>query len=166
MFTSWLLSVDFLFKIAIFVLLVIKLSELFTKYALPALKESISKEKKERITLIEKDKMLSTNQQSLEFQIAQQKKMLVILDTKSKLWYEFLQQRKKSSLTNAQNNLHNIETKRALQNTEFLRMKIAATAIPLAVQKARTELASYYEKHGSSLLNEIVTDLNKQKLNG
>jgi hypothetical protein len=166
MLTSWLLPIDFIFKITIFVLLVIKLSELFTKYALPTLKQNLNQEKQQRIELIEKDKMLSTNQQSLELQIAQQKKVLVTLDTKAKQWYEFMQQKQELAINTAQNNLHKITIKRKRQNAEYLRMNLAATSIPLAIQKARAELTDYYDKKGSSLLKEIVIDLNKRKQNG
>src|SRR3990172_11302629 len=80
------ISLDFLFKLSIFALLIYKVSDIVKTVLCPFINEQLILEKKSQNELINKEKLLFSSQQRIKNQILSQKQMFILLERNVQIW--------------------------------------------------------------------------------
>lgn len=151
------------FKITLFVLLVIQLSQIIKQYALPFLRNEIAALKENWHNMQSRLELLGATKKRIETSIEKQTETLKMLEDEIKEWHTSLDE-KRIIARHEQERLHQILREKKKKQFEYLNLrKTEEKLIPEAMEKAREKLTKMYqEKQGKDLLIKVISELSKK----
>ena len=154
------ISLDFLFKLSIFALLIYKVSDIVKTVLWPFLNEQLILEKKSQNELINKEKLLFSSQQRIKNQILSQKQMFILLERNVQIWNMAKQEKHHAQEKENTEFVIQAKDRRCIQNNQLLLLSNTQSSLPIALKDATDTLTqTYATEAGKSLLTNMINQL-------
>ena len=152
-----------LFKLTLFLLLLILLYDIVQKYVVPILWEQITLIEKAWKNLNQKKTLANSTKKHLHEEIECQKNTLDRLETKIKQWHHSLQEKKQITEQKKEQNYNALRIKKEEQANRFYLLKKQKLILPYSLQEAQKKLFHLRETpEGLTLLKKAINNIEKE----